>query len=539
MDFSMNMNRFFGLIVTILTISGCAPTVTENKWHTTEYDTVTIGAPSQIIPGNAINMYGTDASDTINRMAVLLPLTGQNADAGRAIRTSVEMAILQNAPKNISVSFHDTANDAATAIKDATASGAQVIIGPLFAGNTRMLRDAKSSDIAAFSFTSDATAVGNGVISVSLMPANGIESIIGEMSSDGVKRFIILAPDNASGKLMAGATQRGAEIYGPTNVGIFYYTPGDADAIKDTAATASMNTARTAANTRAREILADILTNERLTAIERSSLNMQLDKISKSDILGPAPYDAVLFLGDSADTKKLASFLRYYGIGARDAKFYGTAVWDNTDIASDLTMSGAKYAALPPMNENFINVYEMMSGASPTRLASFGYDAANMAIGMIYSNKSHASYLLDPSGYIGTNGLVRLRSNGGNERAMRIMQTNGTGTPQEVRPAPQNFITPIYSIDQRTISPADAMALETPGVNPLNYIQIPQRLQSKYKAKTYGANMSAKSSAPIAPKLVAILPTDDDATVISNPEFHAAPLETVSRTYIDSVEISE
>ena len=128
---------------------------------------------------------------------------------------------------------------------------------------------------------------------MNLMPTNSVEAIATEMSADGIKKFIILAPDTESGRLMAGTAKNAASIYNMDLVGIFYYTSGNSDSIKDAAAAASMNAARTAANTRAREILSDILTRERLTAIEKSSLEIQLEKISKSDTLGAIPYDGI------------------------------------------------------------------------------------------------------------------------------------------------------------------------------------------------------------------------------------------------------
>ena len=142
---------------------------------------------------------------------------------------------------------------------------------------------------------------------------------------------------------------------------------------KRQAHTASLYAARSAANNRAREILSDILTTERLTAIEKSSLSRQLDRISKSETIGRLPYDAVLMLGTGDDAKSLVSFLRYYGVGARDVHLYGTAMWDGANIDSDITLSGAKYPALPEMNPAFVNVYEQIAGTAPSRLASFGY----------------------------------------------------------------------------------------------------------------------------------------------------------------------
>ncbi|MEE1029806.1 MAG: hypothetical protein UIC65_02170, partial [Alphaproteobacteria bacterium] len=339
-------------------------------------------------------------------------------------------------------------------------------------------------------FTSDATAVGDGVMTIALMPTNGVESIVREMKSDNIKKFIIMAPDTDSGHLMAGTALRAAEISEIEPVGVFYYNERDTDSIKNTAINASLHNARTAAHTRARQVLSDILINEQLTAIEKSRLNIQLDKLSKTEAIGHLPYNAILFLGSGDDTKSLASFLRYYNVGASDAKFYGTTMWDGSDITSDLTMGGAKFATLSDPTPEFSLVYEQMSGAQPNRLASFGYDAANMAIGMMYSDKSNVAYLLDPSGYIGTDGLFRLKPTGDNERALRIMKLNASGTPQVVKPAATNFMTPLYNIEQRHIEPADPMELQTDGIDPDNYIQIPERLRSKYRSKTIGTNIT-------------------------------------------------
>ena len=213
-------------------------------------------------------------------------------------------------------------------------------------------------------------------------------------------------------------------------------------------------------------------------------------------------------------------------------------MWDGAGIDSDITLTGAKYPALPEMNPSFINLYEQITGTIPSRMASFGYDAANLGIGMIYSDKSNAAYLLDPSGYIGMDGLIKLTPNGASQRALRIVEIAGADTPRTVKDAPTNFLKPIYNVDQATLTPAREMALETPGINPLTYIQIPDRLTSKYKSKTYGANITQPQTAA-QQNIVTILPEDDSEEIITNPDFKPAQLETVSRTYIDSVEIYE
>lgn len=535
-------NRIFGILA-ILTIAGCAETTQTTDWYS-EYGTLETGTPVVMQYGSPDLQPGTPSDNLlgapVHRMAVMLPLTGDAALSGRAIRTSIEAAVLQSAPQNLSVAFYDTAENLTATITDVLSTEPSVIVGPLFADDARALRNAKSPDIPVLSFTSDATALGDGVMTMALMPTNSTEAIVQEMYSDGIQGFIIVAPDTQSGKLMAGTATTAADMYNIPVTGVFYYTENNTESIKNTARDASMNAARSAANTRAREILSDILTTERLTAIEKSSLTIQLERMSKRDTLGKLPYNAVLFLGNGNDTESMASFLRYYGVAASDARFYGTALWDGSDIVNDITMIGAKYATLPDMAPSFVNLYERISGTSPNRLTGFGYDAANMAMGMIYSTKSNAAYLLDPSGYAGVSGLYRLEPTGENERALQIVQLTGDGTTKIVRNAAQNFLTPIYNLEQNKIRPADAMDLETPGVNPDDYINIPTRLREKYESETYGTHITTQ---PVIPphdvETITILPEDDRDVVITSPDFQPVNLESINRTYIDSVEIEE
>ena len=535
----MYIKRFFILFIITL-FAGCS--APKENWFS-EYGNMETGKPAQMQYGTFSGKIGTPSDNFIGapvrRMAVLLPLSGDNEQIGKTIRTSIETAVLQNAPQNLSVSFYDTASESADSISEALANNPEIIIGPVFSKDAAKLRSTKPDKLPALSFTSDATAIGDGVMTMALMPTNSIEAIVKEMSSDGIKKFIVIAPETSSGKLMAGTAISAGKYYDISVIGIFYYTEQNSDSIKNMAQSATMNTARVEANNRAREILSDILTNERLTAIEKSSLTIQLEKLSKKDTLGKIPYDGILFLGNSDDTKNIVSFLRYYGLASDNAKFYGTAVWDGSEISKDITMSGAKYAALPEASEEYSNLYEQISGEKPTRLATFGYDATNMAIGMLYSDKSNAAYLLNPSGYIGIDGLFRLKPTGENERALRIIKIKSDGTTETVREAQSNFLKPIYNLEQKRIKPAYSMELATPGVNPNDYIYIPERFHEKYKSKTYGATITPEESLGLPMQRNVIILPDYESDAIISPDFKPVPLESVNVTYIDSIEIEE
>ena len=489
------------------------------------------------------NLYGSDDSGPKANIAVLLPMNGPTKKVGNSIKTSIETAFLRKPKENIRVSFYDLSGEKSRrdlVIRDALNTNPDIIIGPLFAEDANTLRDAKPSKTPVISFTSDVDALGDNVLTMNLIPTQSIETIIKQMQTDGAKEIVVLAPDDKSGKLMASVAAKTTKAYDVKINGLFYYKSGNSDSIKDVALRASMYNARNAANTRAREILSDILNKESLNGSTRSSLNTQLEKISRTETLGKIPYDAVLFLGSGEDTKTLASFLRYYGVGNRDAAFYGTTLWNGSDIASDFTLSGAKYATLPQISDNFVSLYNMVSGQDPDYLAAFGYDAANLSLGMLYTTKDANAYLFDPSGYIGTTGMFRIQPSGESERALRIMELNGTGEASVFKEAPINFLTPLYSINTSNLEEVPERELKTRGINPGDYIKIPENLRrkSEYRTKTIGANYVSDETEETTDAPIQIYASDEKETV-SNEEFEPVKLEKVSRKYIDSVEVTE
>jgi len=532
----MYMNKF--LIFTSLLLASCGTN------QVIQPVSVATSTPTDIQNGYlSSSLYGYDDAGPNANIAVLLPMSGPAKSVGNSIKTSIETAFLRKPMENINVSFYDLSGEKSRrdlVIRDALNANPDVIIGPLFAEDAISLRNAKPSKTPVLSFTSDVNALGNNVLTMNLIPTQSIETIVKQMQKDGAKNMLVLAPDDNSGKLMASTATKISDAYKMPINGLFYYTSGNSDSIKDVAMRASMYSARSSANTRAREILSDIINKEYLDSKTRSNLRYQLEKISRTETLGDLPYDAVLFLGSGEDTKTLASFLRYYGVGNRDAAFYGTTLWHGSDVASDFTLSGAKYATLPPISDNFVSVYNSVAGQDPDYLAAFGYDAANLSVGMLYNQKSNDSYLFDPSGYLGTTGIFRLQPSGESERALRIMELNGGGEAIVLQDSPKDFLVQIYSINTSNLNTVPEKELKTRGVNPGDYITIPEilRRKSEYKTKTIGANYVYDTETEVSDAPIQIYASNDNETV-QNEEFEPVKLEKVSRKYIDSVEVLE
>ena len=531
----MYKNKF--LVLMALFLASCGAN------QTTKPTMIATSAPTDIQNGPySVSMYGYDEAGPSANIAVLLPMSGPTKNIGNGIKTSVETAMLRKPQENIRVSFFDVSGDKShrdLIIRDALNTNPDIIIGPLFAEDVNTLRNIKPAKTPVLSFTSDITALGNNVTTMNLIPNQSIETIVQQMQNDGAKNMLVLAPDDNSGKLMASTAVKISRAYNIPIKGLFYYTSNNSESIKDVAMRASMYKTRSAANTRAREVLSDILNRESLDSATRSNLRKQLEKLSRTETLGTLPYDAILFLGSGLDAKTIASFLRYYGVSNNDAGFYGTTLWHGSDIASDFTLAGAKYATLPPISDNFIALYNMMGGRDPDFLDAFGYDAANLSLGILYTNKDRDAYMFDPSGFIGTTGMFRIQPSGESERALRVMQLDGSGTVATIKDAPTNFSVPLYNINTSGLNTVPEQELNTRGINPGDYIKIPENLRykSQYRTKTIGANYIADSETVTFGTPVQVY--EDDGEHITNEEYESAKPETVSRKYIDSVEITE
>jgi hypothetical protein len=119
------------------------------------------------------------------------------------------------------------------------------------------------------------------------------------------------------------------------------------------------------------------------------------------------------------------------------------------------------------------------------------------------------------------------------------MALNGTGIPHEVRPAATDFTTPLYNIEQRHIKPATAMDMETIGIDPDDYITLPERFISKYDSDPIGTNITIESETTGTIPVISVPAETTEDTVIKSKDWQPVTLDTVNRTYIEEYEVIE
>lgn len=103
------------------------------------------------------------------KVALILPLTsqGQPSLVGGALRNAVELAYAESGSTEISFLVKDdlsTPEGARAAAQAAQAEGAELFLGPLFAGNVKEVgRIARGANRPVIGFSTDATAAARGV----------------------------------------------------------------------------------------------------------------------------------------------------------------------------------------------------------------------------------------------------------------------------------------------------------------------------------------------------------------------------------------
>jgi ABC-type branched-subunit amino acid transport system substrate-binding protein len=349
------------------------------------------------------------------KVAILLPLSGDRANLGRALQRAAEMAVLEQGAKNMQLVTFDTrgtAEGAAAAAEQALAQDAKLILGPVFAGEVSAVRTRVAGKVNVIAFSNDQSVAGNGVYLLSFSLKQQVENVIGYASRNGRKRIGVIAPANEYGTQVTTmarevASKNGAEV---TRTGT--YKP-------DTM-----------------EVTDDIKSFAGATGVDRKG------KVGR---VAPLDFDAVLIADGGTKLRMVASLLAYYDVDPDKIRYLGTGRWDDKSLRRELSLRGGWYAAPDPTAfERFAEKYKGAHGEEPPRIATLAYDAVGLAAtiakkpdGFDYSTQT----LTDPSGFAGIDGIFRFTPDGLSERGLAVVEI-GRDEVRVVGEAPKSFGVP-------------------------------------------------------------------------------------------------
>lgn len=361
------------------------------------------------------------------KVAVLLPLSGANAELGKAMLEAAQMALFTTGNDRLTLVPRDTTgtpDGAAGAARAALADGAQLILGPLLAAEVDAVKPvAGEAKINVIAFSTATQLAGDNVFLMGFLPRQEVVRETAFARESGVSRFAVLAPNSEYGRLMTDALRETASQAGATVVKAETFDSRSSDvgpAIQRLAG----NTASAAPGT------------------------------SPEPDAAPAPgptqrvsFDALLLPEGGDQLKQIARRLKTAGIGSPQVRLLGSGLWDDASVSSEPALVGGWFAASPPdARREFQSRFQSTYGHAPPRLASLAFDAAALAAVLAKAGGpapfSHDA-ILNPSGFTGVDGLFRFTPQGLVQRGLAVLEVQPQG-PVVVSPAPRDFRDLVY-----------------------------------------------------------------------------------------------
>jgi branched-chain amino acid transport system substrate-binding protein len=351
------------------------------------------------------------ASKEAVKVAILLPLSGANAELGKAMLDAAQLALFTTGNDRMTLVPRDTtgtADGAANAARAAIGEGARLIIGPLIADEVTAVKPiAQAANVNVVAFATKTEVAGGNVFLMGFLPRQEVAREVSYSQGTGVSRFAALAPNSPYGHLMGDALKEIATSSGATVGRIEYFDPrGDVSvAIKHLAAASA-----TAAN-------------------------------GGSAVQHPA-FDALLLPVGGDQLKQIAQKLKAAGIDTTQTRLLGSGLWDDPSIVDEPALTGGWFAASPPdARQDFASRFQGAYGHPPPRLASLAFDAAALAAVLSKGGDPDPfsqQAIENPNGFTGVDGLFRFTPQGLVQRGLAVLEVD-PGGDTVVSPAPRNF----------------------------------------------------------------------------------------------------
>jgi branched-chain amino acid transport system substrate-binding protein len=336
------------------------------------------------------------------KVALILPLSaGGNAGvAGLAMRNAAEMALAEFNAADIQILVRDdggTPDSARLAAQQSLDSGAEIILGPLFAQAVNVVGQvARSRNIPVIAFSTDANVASSGVYLLSFLPESDVERIVQYATSMGKRSFAALMPDNPYGTVVEAAFKQAISRRNAGIVALERY-PHD-----------------------------------------KAGMAGPVRNIAQAAVRADA-----LFIPDGGDAvPDVVQTLVADGVNTKRIQLLGTGLWDDPRISANPALDGGWYAAPDAAGyRSFAERYRARYKQDPVRTATLAYDAVALVAALVKTQgpaRFTPAVLTNPSGFTGIDGLFRFRADGTNERGLAVLRVTSSGS-QTISPAPRSF----------------------------------------------------------------------------------------------------
>lgn len=351
-------------------------------------DAPTVGTPT---PEPSATTLPQD--ENLHRVALLVPLSGQNGEVGQSIANATTMAILDTEASNLRITTYDTAEGPQAAARQAIADGSKLIIGPLLGSNVVSVRaEAAPANVPIISFSNDATVAGPGVFVMGHIPEQSIARSVEYARDNGADSFAILAPDGDYGVRADAALRSALSEYGGNLVASENYTRS--------------NTSVVSAAGRLKQ---------------------------------RGGFDTILIADGGANSIRGAEAVKSAGL-----RILGTERWSgDSALLRSSALRGALFSAVSDARyAGFVRSYQERFGGQPYRVATLGYDAVLLTLRAArewrFGRLFPTDVLFQSGGFDGIDGPFRFQRNGVIQRSMEVRRVTN-GDVEVVSAAPKGF----------------------------------------------------------------------------------------------------
>ncbi len=364
-----NFQKFAGRIVaalSILWLAACQPVSLSDSGPS--INTKAAVPVALLVPGGSAN-----PSDNLN---------------AKSLENAARLAISDLQGVKIDLRVYNTAGNptqAAAVAVQAVNEGAKIIVGPLYAQSANAVGNAVAKrNVNVLAFSNNAQIAGGNVFILGPTFENTANRLVAYAKRQGRSKIAIVHARTQAGEIgraaisnaisRAGATPAGVASYEFSQDGIINAVPQIAQTIKGGGAQAVFFTAST---------------------------------------------DAALPL--------LTQMLPENGVNNNVIKYIGLTRWDIPPTTLALPgVQGAWFAMPHPgMTAKFRERYSAAFGSNPLPIAGLSYDGIAAIGALVKAGKSNAlttSALTQGAGFVGANGIFRLRNDGTNERGLAVAQ---------------------------------------------------------------------------------------------------------------------
>ena len=352
------------------------------------------------------------------RAAVLVPLDGRAAAIGQEMQRGAELAIFTLGNPNIDLTFHDTSSGINSAMNAAMMQNPDIIIGPLFAENTKAAKPiAQIADVPILSFSNDSAVAGQNTWLISQTPEQEIETVLRH-----ALQTITPIQDAERDLLSVGLIVQDS-LYGNriSRHAIDVLT-------SDGGVTAEMLT-----------LNKDVLADENTLRQSIKNLTKWIPPSSEGEERPPR-FDIVIIAGDVSFGLRVAPVLSWYDLDPAKVKYLGTSQWTTAAILQEPSLNGGWFASQPSAQaDQFQSLWSVTNQGRASKYAMMAFDAVALVSTLSPDHpQGITGALTSNSGFNGFSGAFKLAPFGQNTRQLEIREINA-GSFDVIVPAKTTF----------------------------------------------------------------------------------------------------